>query len=74
MLVAWSQGDEAALENLIPLVDQELRRIARRCLEGEETGHSPETTALAISPATVMRDWTVARFWLMRELTRGATA
>ena len=34
MLVAWSQGDEAALENLIPLVDQELHRIARRYLEG----------------------------------------
>ena len=181
LLVAWSQGDEAALESLIPLVDQELRRIARRYLEGEETGHSLETTALvneayvrlidtrqvdwqdrahflavcarimrrilvdhararhtakrggglrsvsldealvvspertsdlvaiddalselskmdprrgqvvelrffggltveetatalAISPATVMRDWTVARLWLMRELTRGGTA
>ena len=178
ILVAWSKGDEAALESLVPLVDQELRRIARHYLEGQGTGHTLETTALvneaylrlidtkqvdwqnrahffavcarimrrilvdhararqtakrgagqrsvsleealvvspertsdlvaiddalselskmdprrgqvvelrffggltveetaaalAISPATVMRDWTVARLWLMRELTRG---
>jgi RNA polymerase sigma factor (TIGR02999 family) len=38
-------------------------------------GLSVEETAevLGISPATVMRDWTVARLWLMRELTHGGT-
>jgi RNA polymerase sigma factor (TIGR02999 family) len=179
LLRAWSQGDQAALERLIPLVDGELHRIARRCLDrkglhatldttslvneaylrlmdvkqvswsdrahflalgasimrgilvdharahlsakrgrgaqpvsldeaavasAERTsdlvaiddalselsrldprrgrvvelrffgGMSVEETAevLGISAATVMRDWTVARLWLMRELTRGA--
>ena len=46
LLVAWGQGDEAALNQLIPLVHDELRRIARRCLAGERAGHSLQPTAL----------------------------
>jgi RNA polymerase sigma factor (TIGR02999 family) len=46
LLHAWRAGDEAALERLTPLVYQELRRIARRCLRGERAGHSLEATAL----------------------------
>jgi RNA polymerase sigma-70 factor, ECF subfamily len=46
LLLAWGQGDEAALNQLIPLVHDELRRIAKRCMAGERTGHSLQATAL----------------------------
>jgi RNA polymerase sigma-70 factor (ECF subfamily) len=46
LLVAWAQGDEAALQQLIPLVHRELRQIARRCLKGERPGHTLQPTAL----------------------------
>src|SRR5688500_5573528 len=46
MLLAWRGGDEEALERLIPLVHQELHRIARRCMAGERAGHSLQATAL----------------------------
>lgn len=46
LLRAWRQGDEAALDRLVPLVHQELRRIARRCMAGERAGHSLQATAL----------------------------
>ena len=46
LLLAWGQGDEAALTQLIPLVHDELRRIARRCMAGERAGHSLQATAL----------------------------
>jgi RNA polymerase sigma factor (TIGR02999 family) len=46
LLVAWSQGDEAALEKLTPLVYQELHRLAHRYLGRERAGHTLQTTAL----------------------------
>lgn len=46
LLRAWSGGDAAALERLAPLVDGELRRIARRCLEARRPGATLETTSL----------------------------
>jgi RNA polymerase sigma factor (TIGR02999 family) len=46
LLLKWGQGDEAALERLIPLVHQELHRIARCCMAGERAGHSLQATAL----------------------------
>jgi RNA polymerase sigma-70 factor, ECF subfamily len=46
LLLAWGKGDEAALDRLIPLVHDELRRIARRCMAGERAGHSLQATAL----------------------------
>ena len=46
LLLAWQKGDEAALTQLIPLVHDELRRIARRCMAGERAGHSLQATAL----------------------------
>ena len=46
LLLAWRGGDEAALEQLVPLVHEELRRIARGCMRGERTGHSLQATAL----------------------------
>jgi RNA polymerase sigma factor (TIGR02999 family) len=46
LLIAWGQGDEAARDELIPLVYETLRRIARHHLRGERAGHSLETAAL----------------------------
>lgn len=46
LLLAWGHGDEAARDELIPLVYDTLRRIARHQLRGERPGHTLETTAL----------------------------
>ena len=46
LLVAWSEGDACALDKLIPLVHDELRRLAHRYMSGERTGHTLETPAL----------------------------
>jgi RNA polymerase sigma-70 factor (ECF subfamily) len=46
LLVAWGQGEEAALQKLTPLVYQELRRMARRYMLGERAGHTLQATAL----------------------------
>ena len=46
LLLAWSDGDEAALEQLIPLVHAELRRIAQRHMGHERAGHTLQATAL----------------------------
>lgn len=46
LLHAWSGGDEAALHELLPLVESELRRLARAYMARERTGHTLQTTAL----------------------------
>ena len=46
LLVAWSQGDPAALDALLPVVYAELRRQARRALRREPAGHTLQPTAL----------------------------
>ena len=46
LLIAWSNGDQESLEKLVPLVYDELRRIARRYMEREPAGHTLQTTAL----------------------------
>ena len=46
LLQAWAQGNEAARDELIPLVYDTLRRIARNHLRGERPGHTLQTTAL----------------------------
>jgi RNA polymerase sigma factor (TIGR02999 family) len=48
LLVAWSDGDEAALEQLMPLVYDELHRLARRYMRRESPGHTLQTSALVI--------------------------
>ena len=45
-LIAWREGDAAALEQLIPAVYQELRRMAERYLRSECSGHTLQPTAL----------------------------
>ena len=46
LLSAWRGGDEGALEELIPLVYQELRRLAHRYMRQERPDHTLQTTAL----------------------------
>ena len=46
LLLAWSQGEESALEKLTPVVYEELRRLAHRYMGGERVGHTLQTTAL----------------------------
>ena len=46
LLLAWGQGDEPALERLVPLVDRDLRQLARRHMRREPAGHTLQTTAL----------------------------
>jgi RNA polymerase sigma factor (TIGR02999 family) len=46
LLQAWGQGDTAALEQLVPVVHAELRRIAQRQMGHERAGHTQQPTAL----------------------------
>src|SRR5262245_29844181 len=46
LLKAWGGGDEAALNELVPLVESELRRLARGYMARERSGHTLQTTAL----------------------------
>lgn len=46
LLLEWRDGDASALDQLMPLVYDELRRLARRCLRGERAGHTMQTTTL----------------------------
>lgn len=46
LLQAWSDGDQAALEKLMPLVYAELHRLAKRYMGHEHEGHTLQTSAL----------------------------
>jgi RNA polymerase sigma factor (TIGR02999 family) len=46
LLKAWTQGDHAALDRLMPVVYEELRRMARRHMRSERAGNTLQTTAL----------------------------
>ena len=46
LLLAWGDGDESALARLIPIVHDELHRIARGCMAGEKGDHTLQATAL----------------------------
>lgn len=46
LLLAWNDGDQTALDRLIPPVHAELRRIARRYMRNERAGHTLQTSAL----------------------------
>src|SRR5881398_3388096 len=46
LLADWSQGDDAALTKLTPLVYEELRRVAHHHLSGQRPDHTLQTTAL----------------------------
>lgn len=46
LLSAWSHGDQAALNELMPIVYQDLRRLAHNYMRRENAGHTLQTTAL----------------------------
>jgi RNA polymerase sigma factor (TIGR02999 family) len=46
LLLKWSNGDQAALDELMPLIHGELRRLAHRYMSRERDGHTLQTTAL----------------------------
>jgi len=46
LLMAWGQGDESALNDLIPIVHGELQRVARRFMRRERGDHTLQTTAV----------------------------
>ena len=46
LLAEWGGGDESALEELLPLVERELHRLAHHYMSRERAGHTLQTTAL----------------------------
>jgi RNA polymerase sigma factor (TIGR02999 family) len=46
LLLAWSQGESGALDALLPLVYEELHRLARRYMKNERVDHTLQATAL----------------------------
>ena len=46
LLLEWNDGDQMALDKLVPLVEAELRRLARTYMNRERAGHTLQTTAL----------------------------
>lgn len=57
LLRAWSAGDEAALAEIVPLVEAELRRIARRYLAHERAGHSLQASDLINEAYVRLINW-----------------
>jgi RNA polymerase sigma-70 factor, ECF subfamily len=46
LLVAWSDGDRSALDDLTPILYEELRALASRYMRNEQHGHTLQATAL----------------------------
>ena len=57
LLVAWKGGDQAALEALSPLINQELHRLAKHYMAGERQGHVLQPTALVNEAWLRLIDW-----------------
>ena len=57
LLVAWNNGDEAALTELTPLVYEELHRLAHRYMGRERSGHTLQTSALVNEAFLRLVDW-----------------
>jgi RNA polymerase sigma factor (TIGR02999 family) len=62
LLISWSNGDDAALEALTPLVQCELHRLAARFMAGERAGHILQPTALVNEAYLRLVDWKEARW------------
>ncbi len=73
LLVAWSDGDKSALEELTPLVYEELHRLAHRYMRGERAGHTLQTTALVNEAYSRLIDWKNVR-WQNRAHFFGVSA
>lgn len=62
LLLAWRDGDQAALEKLTPLVYAELHRLAKGYMLGERSGHTLQTTALINEAYLRLIDWKNVRW------------
>jgi RNA polymerase sigma factor (TIGR02999 family) len=62
LLVQWSEGDDAALAELTPLVYEELRRVAHHHLSRQRPGHTLQTTALVNEAYLRLADQTNPRW------------
>src|SRR5207237_9978070 len=56
LLRAWSDGDQAALDKLMPLVYAELHRLAKRYMGREHVGRTLQTSALVNEAYLLMVD------------------
>ena len=57
LLVAWRAGNNSALDQLVPLVEAELRHLARRYLQRERPGHVLQATALVNEAFIRLLNW-----------------
>ena len=62
LLKQWGEGDQAALDELTPIIYAELHKIARRYMNRERDGHTLQTTALVNEAYVRLIDWKNARF------------
>src|SRR4029078_12646436 len=57
LLQAWSEGNQEALDKLVPLVHAELHRLARHYMSNERPGHTLQTTELINEAYVRLIDW-----------------
>ena len=62
LLLKWSDGDREALETLIPLVYDELYRLARSYMQREQAGHTLQITALVNEAYLRLANWKEAKW------------
>jgi RNA polymerase sigma-70 factor (ECF subfamily) len=73
LLIKWNEGDEKALEKLMPLVYEELRRLASNYLRRERQNHTLQPTALVNEAYLKLVDQKNAR-WQNRSQFYGVAA
>jgi len=57
LLLAWGDGDQDALNKLMPMIHAELHRLARYYMRHERSGHTLQTTALVNEAYLKLVDW-----------------
>jgi len=57
LLVAWSDGDRGALDKLVPIVQPELSRLARRYMARQQRGHTLQATAVINEVYLRLMEW-----------------
>lgn len=62
LLRQWSAGDQLALDQLVPLVEAELHRLAQRQMSRERGGHTLQTTALVNEAYLRLIEWEGVQF------------
>src|SRR5262245_60212695 len=70
LLRAWGEGDQTAFEKLMPLVYEDLRRMARRHMDRQSPGHTLQTTALTHEAYLRLVDQKEARCRIERTSSR----